>query len=406
MTTASNEGPPSQQPAWFTAVSESISTLHKKVDDLISELSSIKALADYAVAKADETFEKVKESERKISNLECVNEKLTNENRLLWKRVIQIEGQSRRNNLLFDGISETPGETWEKTEDKIKKFIKDQLHLPDDINMERVHRIGVKDSAKARTIIARFSFYKQREEVWKARTKLSKSNVWISEDFPPEVKRDRQILLPIYRSAKNQPGVTSCSLKVNKLFINNKKYDVGTLSQLPEHLKPENLCSKSDETNKVTVFFRRDSLLSNFNTTTPIEIEGVSFNCVEQYFQYEKALFFKKDHKAAEIKKHSDPRSQKRIGDQIKGSSQENERWFEQAKRVMANAVKAKMDQNPHARKALLNTKDHKLGEASRDLTWGTGVAIHHRNATNTNSWGGKNFLGEIMTQVRDSITF
>lgn len=393
-----------EQPAWFARISDSISDLHKKVDNLINDMAGTKALVDYAVTKVDESMEKIGANERKIADLESMNEKLSNEKRLLLERLIQVEGQSRRNNLLIDGIAETQGETWEKTEENLRQFIKDKLQIPHDIAIERAHRIGKKDNDKPRTIIVRFSLYKQREEVWKARTKLSKSNVWISEDFPPEIKRERQILLPIFRSAQNQPGITSCSLKVNKLYINNKQFSVETLSQLPEHLKPENLCKKSDDSSKVTVFFRKESLLSNFNTSTPVNIEGTTFNCVEQYFQHEKALFFKKDSKAAEIKRNLDPRSQKRIGDQIKGSVPENESWLDKAKHVMKNAVKAKMDQNALARQALLNTNTHKLGEASRDRTWGTGIPLHHKNATNTNFWSGKNLMGEILMELRDSM--
>lgn len=32
-----------------------------------------------------------------------------------------LEGQSRRNNLIFDGVAESPGETWAETEEKVKK---------------------------------------------------------------------------------------------------------------------------------------------------------------------------------------------------------------------------------------------------------------------------------------------
>ena len=34
-----------------------------------------------------------------------------------------LEGQSRRNNLVFDGIAESPGETWAEAEEKVKKVL-------------------------------------------------------------------------------------------------------------------------------------------------------------------------------------------------------------------------------------------------------------------------------------------
>lgn len=34
-----------------------------------------------------------------------------------------LEGESRRNNLVFEGIQEVPGETWAETEEKEKKVL-------------------------------------------------------------------------------------------------------------------------------------------------------------------------------------------------------------------------------------------------------------------------------------------
>jgi ribA/ribD-fused uncharacterized protein len=347
--------------------------------------------------KAEEAMNKAFESEQKVETLQ-------EENKLLKERIIQLESQSHRSNLLFDGIAETPNETWETSEEKIKDFLKNKLDIHVNIDFERVHRTGFAGSRKPRTIMAKFSWFKQRDLVWKARTKLKQSNVWITEDFPPEIKRERQILFPIYRSAKTMPGVTSCSLKVNKLFINNKQYTVDTLNDLPEALQPGNICTKSDKAMKVTVFFRKDSLLSNFNTSMPIEIQGNSYNCVEQYYQSEKASHFKDEQRAANILKEKDPRVQKRLGDQIRCSAADNDRWLVQAEKVMEIAVFAKMQQNPLARKVLLNTDDHVIGEASRDAYWGTGVPLHYKNTTNSNTWRGRNVLGSIMCKVRSQL--
>jgi ribA/ribD-fused uncharacterized protein len=125
---------------------------------------------------------------------------------------------------------------------------------------------------------------------------------------------------------------------------------------------------------------------------------------VEQYFQSEKALFFKDEQRAAQILKQTEPRTQKRLGEQVRCSHADNGRWLLQAKKVMLEAVKCKMEQNPLARDALLKTGDHQLGEASKDRYWGTGVPIHHRNATNPSYWRGDNVLGQIMCEVREMI--
>lgn len=405
---------PEEQPKWLSKVSESISSIHKKLDGFISDLTEAKKLSELAISKAGEASEKTVQTEKQLCKIQLEHEKLQQENKVLKQRLLQIEGQSRRSNLLFDGIAEIQDETWEKTEEILKTFLKNKLDIQENIDFERVHRLGTventadntnnDESKKPRTIIARFSWFKQRDLVWKARTKLNKSNVWITEDFPPEIKRERQILFPIYRSAYNTPGVNTCSLKVNKLFINNKKYTVDNLNELPNALKPENMCTKTDTNKKVTVFFRKESMLSNFNTSAPIIMKGKSYNCVEQFYQSEKAIFFGDEQRAARIMKAVDPRIQKQLGEQIRCSAAENTRWLDQAKKVMADAVFNKMQQNPLACRTLLNTGENQIGEASRDLIWGTGVPLHYKNATNTNTWKGQNLLGSIMCQVRSQL--
>lgn len=53
-----------------------------------------------------------------------------------------LKRQSRRNNLVLEGILESPGETWSETEEKVKKVLKEKFQIKKDIEMERAHRTG------------------------------------------------------------------------------------------------------------------------------------------------------------------------------------------------------------------------------------------------------------------------
>ena len=386
-------------------ITTKLNTMDAKLTELVDDIAVVKKLAEYSSKTAEDALKKATELEKKVTEIHKQNTELKKSNTEMKERIIQIEGQSRRNNLLFDGIAEKRDETWEDTEYELVKFMQRQLNIDDAeyISFERVHRLGIKNN-KPRTIVAKFSFYKEREIVWNSRSKLSRTNFWVSEDYPPEVKRDRQILYPIYRCAKDQPGVTSCDLKVNKLYINKKQYTVSTLNELPDHLTPEKLCNRSDNVKKTTVFFRKDSLLSNFNTNCPISVSGMDFNCVEQFYQYRKATFFKKEDKAAQIMNQLEPRIQKSIGDQVHGGRAETNAWQRESLEVMKLAITAKMEQNPLAKAALLRTADYVLGEASRDSFWGTGLPLHHKKANDPNFWTGENHLGKIMTDVRNTL--
>ena len=76
-----------------------------------------------------------------------------------------------------------------------------------DISFERVHKKGKyrEYSEKPRNIVAKFSFYKDRERVrTRAPRKLKGSQIWVNEQFPPETEaRRKKKLYPVMRQAKS-----------------------------------------------------------------------------------------------------------------------------------------------------------------------------------------------------------
>ena len=73
-------------------------------------------------------------------------------------KVRDLEVTSRRNNLLFDGLSQAQGKDWIGSEAKIKKFIKEKLGI-ENVGIERAHRIGKEgrnDPSQKRTIKGKF----------------------------------------------------------------------------------------------------------------------------------------------------------------------------------------------------------------------------------------------------------
>ena len=61
--------------------------------------------------------------------------------------------------------------------------------------------------------------------------------------------------------------------------------------------------------------------------------------------------------------------------------------------------------QNPVLKEQLLATGNTTLVEASpRDRTWGIGLGSSNPKATDRRMWRGSNWLGEILTQVREEL--
>lgn len=51
-----------------------------------------------------------------------------------------LEGQSRRNNLVIDGIEESQQESWSATEEKVKELFRGKMHLQQNIEIERANK--------------------------------------------------------------------------------------------------------------------------------------------------------------------------------------------------------------------------------------------------------------------------
>ena len=56
------------------------------------------------------------------------------------------------------------------------------------------------------------------------------------------------------------------------------------------------------------------------------------------------------------------------------------------------------------ARQALLDTGNRRIGEASPDTQYGTGVHISSPKATDSSTWSGKNLMGRILSEIREEL--
>jgi hypothetical protein len=109
--------------------------------------------------------------------------------------------------------------------------------------------------------------------------------------------------------------IKKVSLKVDKLIVNGKMFTADDLSKLPESLNLQKMATKSN--GEATVFYSRNSVLSNFYMNAPFTVDNQLFNCTEQYIQHAKATIFDDDISAARIMKANDPTEQSKESQRI-----------------------------------------------------------------------------------------
>ena len=135
----------------------------------------------------------------------------------------------------------------------------------------------------------------------------------------------------------------------------------------------------------------------------PFQVDSVTYPTVEHYFQYQKAKMFGDEDTATKILKSASAKTAATYGKKVKDFKEEE--WNAKKDEVMQTAVRAKFTQHPELRKKLLETENRPIGEADpRDKYWGIGTGADTSKAKKPDQWPGKNRLGVILTELRESL--
>ena len=176
------------------------------------------------------------------------------------------------------------------------------------------------------------------------------------------------------------------------------------LPQINVFLKPSVSSEKMGEyqisANGTTAFFGKKSALSNFYPS-PFSVDGINFyETVEQYYQSEKARICGDQFLMEKIRTEADPRMNKEDGRKVNLK----EEWFDARMDVMKTGLMHKFEQNEFCRLLLRTTGEQTLVEASKhDFYWGSGSSLYDHSTFNY-AYGGKNHLGKLLEQVRESL--
>ena len=395
------------------------SDLGKKLDYLSNMISGMNTLLlevrnslQFSQAELAEAKEAISQLQRDVttntSKISDLQKELTCERKerlKLEERVIHLEAQSRRDNLLFDGVPEPEGETPTDCLNTVFHILQHNMSIPDARQMKivRCHRNGPKipGSTRPRQIIFKMFWFGDREKIWQSRRKLKGSKIWVSEDFPKEIVQRRYKLQPILREAKQLKK--SAFISVDKLIVEGRTYTVDTLSSLPSELQPQNVSTKSN--GSITAFYTSASPLSNFYPSPVKDDEsGITFNTSEHFYQYCKAKEFGDVESMDKIKMAKSPLEAYRLGRKV--SNYNRSQWEALSPDVMFRVCKAKYLQHPQLRDFLSKTGDTELVEASPfDLFWGVGISLRNLNSLfQKDNWKGKNWMGKVLSKVREQL--
>lgn len=154
-----------------------------------------------------------------------INDELNKKLQSVQIQLDNLEGQSRRNNLVFFGINREKGETWADCEKSVIDIAKKLNVRIEDNDIERAHRLGAGPNSP---IICKFAAYKTRDRLLKARSGLKDLNekVFINEDFTARVRGIRSKLFEHAKKARDKGD--QATVVFDKIRINNVLHQYDT----------------------------------------------------------------------------------------------------------------------------------------------------------------------------------
>ena len=132
--------------------------------------------------------------------------------------------------------------------------------------------------------------------------------------------------------------------------------------------------------------------------------DGKSFICIEQYIQYEKAKLFDDQDSAEHIMTYENMYELRAMGRNITGFRYW--KWKQHMSSVMKHGIYEKFSKNKDAKKALFETGNKALAEASRDTYWGCGIHITDESVLINDKWEGNNHMGILLMEIMEELVY
>lgn len=398
----------------FLNIQEAHNTAVNRINTLNDRAETAEDYNEQTRAMVNDCLQKINEMALKSVNQEhATNTRLES----VEKSVIELGTEIKEKKLIISGVKEEKGENVRQV---VLKSIKKALSVakaaqekedyegttfmsdPSQISLsslDQVYRIGAKfGSWQPRNILVSFKDAHHRHILLKTKSFLAEDesvNFFLEEDMTPLTRAHRSYLKRIAAAAKSE------NLEVkqigNKINIDGTSYGINDLDTIPD-----NVASKLKQEKEVgdgIAFRGRESILSSFFMTS-FEVDGTSFNCVEQYYQHTRAIAYKNYAKAKKIIQCTDPRRIKEIGDGVKYDAD----WLPSRVSTLYTGAMAKFQQNPSLAIALISTGSSNLYEATTDRFFGCGIGLQSKKWANK-SWTGENVAGRILMKIRAELT-
>ena len=407
-----------------------LTNLNDLVKKVITKIENLTKIVEHNAKSCDESFkafefaqgntnDKLDAIVKDFETLNEENKRLKKDNAELKKTVNglakkienfdmkfeMMERNNRKSNLCIDGVVEREGLSLIKLVSDLFRDL--EINLKAEEVCHAIYRkgqmaeVGNGVKAKPRPIIVEFKEPSVKRLIFKNMKKLAGNNTWlnvfINDDLTPDQINKMKDMRAIHYYARSLGKQTK--LSGSNLWIEDKKYNLEEIDQVPAELSIKRAKNIKTENGKSLVFQGHHSCLSNMSEAVFV-YEGREFTSSEIAYQSKRAEESKQPELAEKIRKCQDAYKAKRLSRGIK----DGEKWNDKKEKVMKDIVKVKFTQNEKIKASLIETRDMVLCEGTGDRYWGCGIPISKSSQIDSTKLPGKNKLGKILMEVRNEL--
>lgn len=217
----------------LTAIEDQAKARDARILNLESRLDEAQAEIDKLKLSVTETTKAMTETKQSLEFTQGEQEDLAervalceNDQSAQWNEITQQNIYSRRWNLIFYRIQESPEEDCTAV---LRSILTEKLEIPDEavrhMKFCGIHRLGKLNRSKTRPLIARFTCRADRDKVWKCRYRLKNSNISMGEDLPKQIQDIRKkVLIPAMKKIKKDSPQSKATVLGDRLVVNGKRY--------------------------------------------------------------------------------------------------------------------------------------------------------------------------------------
>ena len=187
------------------------------------------------------------------------NKQLRMQNTSLLERINKIEMTQLGNNVMITGLTEQQWKPYDTTKKCVHETITatlttsldvtdkaEALKEAEEVDIMCCTQVGRYKMNSCRPISVTFACHNDKENLMKGKQNLP-AGIYVNNEFPIHVKKNRDQLHPIMRLAKSNPAYKGkCKFEGEVLIINGIRYTVNNIGKLPEDLATKKATEKSD----------------------------------------------------------------------------------------------------------------------------------------------------------------